>query len=89
MLFFICNTLMVIVLRYTKPRNQIITSAVYIAAFFLITVPLILKYGLYGMAYGILAVNALKFIVFAVLGAAGLSKGRAEENEQNENSQIE
>ena len=88
-LFFICNTLMVIVLRYTKPRNQIITSAVYIAAFFLITVPLILKFGLYGMAYGILAVNALKFIVFAVLGTAGLSKGRAEENEQNENSQSE
>ena len=88
-LFFICNTLMVIVLRYTKPRNQIITSAVYIAAFFLVTVPLILKFGLYGMAYGILAVNALKFAVFAVLGAAGLSKGRAEENEQNENSQIE
>ena len=88
-LFFICNTLMVIVLRYTKPRNQIITSIVYIAAFFAITVPLILNYGLYGMAYGILAVNALKFIVFAVLGAVGLSKGRATENEQSENSQSE
>ena len=88
-LFFICNTLMVIVLRYTKPRNQIITSAVYIAAFFLITVPLILKFKLYGMASGILAVNALKFIVFAVLGAAGLSKGRAEENEQDQDSQSE
>ena len=88
-LFFICNTLMVIVLRYTKPRNQIITSAVYIAAFFAVTVPLILKHGLYGMAYGILAVNALKFIVFAVLGAAGLSKGRATDNEQSESSQSE
>ena len=88
-LFFICNTLMVIVLRYTKPRNQIITSAVYIAAFFLVTVPLILKFGLYGMAYGILAVNALKFIVFAVLGTVGLSKGRAVEHEQNESSQNE
>ena len=81
-LFFICNTLMVIVLRYTKPRNQIITSAVYIAAFFSITVPLILNFGLYGMAYGILAVNALKFIVFAVLGTVGLKKGRTEENEE-------
>ncbi|MBR3436910.1 MAG: hypothetical protein IKG97_04060, partial [Lachnospiraceae bacterium] len=83
-LFFICNTLMVIVLRYTKSRNQIITSAVYIAAFFLVTVPLILKFGLYGMAYGILAVNALKFIVFSVLGAIGLGKERAVEHGQNE-----
>lgn len=67
-LFFVCNTLMVIVLRYSHPRNQLITSVVYIVAFFTVTVPLILKFGIFGMAYGILIVNSLKFILFAVLG---------------------
>ena len=81
-IFFICNTMMVVVLRYTKMRNQIIVSAVYIAAFFLITVPLILKFGTFGMALGIFIVNTLKFVLFTVLGLLGLGKDASHEEEQ-------
>lgn len=73
-MFFICNTLMVIVLRYTHSRNQIITSAAYIVLFFIVTVPLIIFKGIYGMAYGLLIVNAAKFIIFSILGLVGVKK---------------
>lgn len=77
-IFFICNTMMVVVLRYTHERNQIIVSVSYIIAFFAVTVPLILKFGVWGMAWGIFTVNTLKFILFAILGFIGLNKKPAE-----------
>lgn len=73
-LFFISGTLTVIVLRYTKLRNQIITSVITVAAFFAVTVPFIRSFGLHGMAYGILLVNLLRFLVLSVLGLIGLKK---------------
>ena len=73
-LFFICNTLMVVVLRYTEEKIQMIVSGCYIAAFFAAAVPLTLKFGISGMAWGIFIVNALKFILFTVLGYRGLQK---------------
>ncbi|MBP5254506.1 MAG: hypothetical protein J6Z23_03890 [Lachnospiraceae bacterium] len=73
-LFFICNTLMVVVLRYTASKNQMITSAVYVVTFFAVTIPLVLNFGLYGMAWGILISNTVKFIMFALLGTFGVAK---------------
>lgn len=71
-LFFICNTLMVLVLRYTKTGNQIIINLIYIAVFLCVTIPLILNYGLMGMAWGIFIVNGLKFILFSIFGFFGI-----------------
>ncbi len=73
-IFFICNTLMVIVLRFTDEKNQVIVNTIYFAAFFLVTVPLIRRFGAYGLGYGILAVNCLKFLLYAVFGLKGLRK---------------
>jgi len=75
-IFFICNTLMVVVLRYTNPKYQVIVSALYLLCFFGITVPLILNRGLYGMAYGILTVNILKFILFGLVGLFAITGGK-------------
>ncbi len=86
-LFFVCNTLMVVVLRYTHPRNQLITGIVYVAAFFAITVPLILTHGLYGMALGILITNAVKFLAFALLGTFGVAGRDKPESAGNENDE--
>lgn len=72
--FFACNTLMVVVLRYTDVKNQVITGIIYILIYFTVTVPLILKMGLLGMALGILIVNALKFSVFTILAYRQLPK---------------
>lgn len=74
-LFFISNTMMVVILRYTDEKIQMITSGAYIALFLGVTVPLILRFGVFGMAWGIFAVNAVKFILYAVLGLIGLRKG--------------
>ena len=67
-IFFICNTMMVVVLRYTNEKVQMLISVIYIVVFLAVTIPLILHFGIYGMAYGILAVNLLKFILYAVMG---------------------
>ena len=72
--FFICNTMMVIVLRYTRTRNQLIVSISYIAVFFGLTIPLILNFGITGMAAGILGANVFKFLMYAVIGFFGLRK---------------
>ena len=74
-LAFLGNTLMVIVLRYTHPRYQLITSAAYAAAYFALTIPLTLSFGITGMAIGILSVNALRFLLFSVFGLFGLKRG--------------
>ena len=76
-IFFICNTLMVVVLRYTNERNLLFVSIAYIAVFFAVTVPLVLSFGIWGLAWGIFAVNVLKFILFAVFGFFGLKKDAA------------
>ncbi len=73
-LFFICNTLMVVVLRYTEERNQMIVSVCYIAAFFATAVPLTLRFGIWGMAWSIFIVNALKFVLFTFLGYRSLRR---------------
>ena len=73
-IFFICNTMMVVVLRYVGEKVQMITSAVYIALFLGVTVPLILQFGIWGMAWGIFGVNLLKFLLYVVLGLIGLRK---------------
>ena len=80
-LYFICNTMMVIVLRYMKERVQIIASAGYTAFFLLVTIPLIRHFGIRGMAWGILLANVLKFILYSVLGL--LSPG-GEQDEKGE-----
>ncbi len=82
-LAFICNTLMVIVLRYTHTRNQIITSAVYVAAYFALTIPLTLRFGILGMAIGVLSVNVLKFLLFTVLGLISVGKNQKAPSEEN------
>ena len=71
-LFFVCNTLMVIVLRYTAERNQLIVNICYIIVFFAVTVPLVLNHGVFGMAWGILIANAFKFAVYTAVGFFGL-----------------
>lgn len=77
-LFFICNTLMVIVLRYTPERNQLIVNVIYILLFFAVTIPLILRFGLQGMAWGLLIVNGLKFLTYAAAGCLSIPAGRKE-----------
>ena len=78
-IFFICNTMMVVVLRFTDEKIQMAVSAAYIVLFLTVTIPLILKFGITGMAWGIFAVNFVKFILYIILGLLGLKKGEPHE----------
>lgn len=79
-IFFICNTLMVIVLRYTDEKYQIIVSVIYAVLFFALAVPLTVLKGMYGMGYAILIANIAKFLLFGIVGMIGL-KGKNDEKE--------
>ena len=83
--FFICNTMMVVVLRYTNEKVQMVISAIYVVLFLVAAIPLTLAFGVFGMAWGILIVNLVKFILYAVLGYLGVgrkqSKGEIHETE--------
>lgn len=73
-IFFVGNTLMVVVLRYTKERNQLIVNGIYILLFFTLAIPLIRKYSIQGMAWGILIVNTVRFLAFSGIGLLSLTK---------------
>ncbi len=77
-IFFICNTMMVIVLRYTDEKVQMLTAAIYVIVFLGCTIPLILHFGIWGMAWGIFIVNTVKFLLYAVLGLIRIKKGGEE-----------
>lgn len=73
-LFFMSNTMMVIVLRIASERYQLGIGIVYILSFIVIVLPLVWRFGLWGLAGGLLGINALKFIMVAVLGLWALRK---------------
>jgi len=73
-MFFLCNIMMVIVLRYTKEVTQIAVNFVYIVVYLFVTIPLMKNDGLTGMAWGIFAVNFLKFILYYIFGVFGVKK---------------
>ena len=73
-IFFICNTMMVVVLRYTDEKVQMAVSGIYVVLFLAAAIPLTLTYGVFGMAWGILIVNLVKFILYAVMGYLSIRK---------------
>jgi len=75
-LFFMCNIMMVIILKYAKPSMQIWVNFAYILVYLFVTIPLIQSDGLLGMAWGIFGVNLLKFILFFVFGYISIIKGK-------------
>ena len=76
--FFLSNTMMVIVLRFTHEKYQLYLGIIYAILFFLIVVPGIMWYGLWGIAYGLLIINSLKFLIITAMGFYGIRKKEKE-----------
>lgn len=74
--FFLSNTMMTVVLRFASEKYQVYMGVIYTILFFIVVVPLLLNFGVWGMAYGLLIINLLKFLVITGLGYLGLMKGR-------------
>ncbi len=73
-LYFISGTMMVVVLRFVHERFQLIINMVYAALFAAIVIPLVWKFGIWGITWGLLAVNVLRFLLVAAVGYAHVDK---------------
>lgn len=66
--FFISNTLMVILLRFSGEKYQLYINIVYAVLFVAIVIPMTYFWGLFGAAAGLLSVNVIKFAIVTVMG---------------------
>lgn len=67
-LFFISNTQMVVVLRFGNEKYQLYLGVIYTVLFFLIAVPALYFWKLWGLAYSMLAINGAKFLIITGMG---------------------
>ncbi len=73
-LYFISGSLMVIILSFSKEKMQLLINAVYALSFCVIVIPAAFVMGLDGLAYGLVAVNMIRFVVTAVIGLKKIRK---------------
>lgn len=73
-LYFISGSLMVVVLRFTDEKYQLMINTAYAVLFALIVIPSVSFYGLWGITFGLLAVNVLRFALVTAVGYRGCRK---------------
>ena len=88
-LYFISGTMMVVVLRFVHERYQLIINMIYAALFAAIVIPLVWKFGIWGITWGLLIVNVLRFILVAAVGYAHAGKNGGNEGENTEEAAEE
>ena len=76
--YFVSGSLMVVVLRFSHERYQLITNLIYAALFAAVVIPSVIYFGLWGITIGLLAVNVIRFIIVTVIGYAHVDKNRDE-----------
>ncbi len=77
LLYFLSGTLMVVALSFSEEKLQMIINLIYAAAFSLVVIPMTVFMGISGMAYGLVLVNSLRFLVTVIMGLYQLSHERA------------
>ena len=74
-LYFVGNVLTAsVLLRFTKPRNQLIVNAAHGALFAAVCIPAALLRGLDGFCPALFAVNAARFVLCLALGYLGIKE---------------
>ena len=68
--YFTAGTMMVIVLRFVHEKYQLIINTGYAVLFVAALVPLTMYGGIWGITWGLLGVNAVRFIAVVILGFA-------------------
>ncbi len=68
---------MVVALSFSDEKLQMIINCIYAAAFALVVIPMSVNMGISGMAYGLVMVNFLRFLVTFILGLYQLSQESA------------
>ncbi|MBE5953127.1 MAG: hypothetical protein E7257_03085 [Lachnospiraceae bacterium] len=73
--YFISGTLTVILLRFTDEKYQLYINIAYLLAFLIFAFPMVISWGIWGMAIALLIVNLLRIILIAVMGIKLLKIG--------------
>ncbi|WP_024867314.1 lipopolysaccharide biosynthesis protein [Butyrivibrio sp. FCS014] len=77
LLYFLSGTLMVVVLSFSDEKLQMIINCIYAAVFAIVVIPMTVNMGISGMAYSLVIVNALRFMLTVIMGLYQLSHERA------------
>ena len=67
-MYFLAESYLVVVLRFTKEKLQLIINGVYAVSFFVVAIPAVSRYGIWGISYAILGMNAARFLAVSVMG---------------------
>ena len=73
-LYFISGSLMVMIMSFSKEKMQLVINLVYGINFCLIVIPMTFIMGINGIAYGLVIISFLRFLLTAVIGVNKLSK---------------
>ena len=77
-LYFVSNTLTVVLLRYADEKYQLYINLIYLALFLVIALPLVQMYAIWGMAISLIAANGCKVLLIAVWGSRILKRQEKE-----------
>lgn len=81
-LYFVSGSMMVVALRFIHERWQLIINLIYAALYAVIVVPLLIFFGLWGITYGLIIVNALRFLMVVILGYASIGKEKCKNEKE-------
>lgn len=67
-LYFFSNTMMVVILRFADEKYQMYIGSIYVLLFAAIVLPLLVKHGLQGFAWGMFIINLAKYLGIVAVG---------------------
>ncbi len=66
--YFISGTLTIILLRFTDEKYQLFINIAYLLAFIILAFPMVISWGIWGMAIALLAVNLMRILMIVIMG---------------------
>lgn len=73
-LYFISNTLTVVLLRFAKEKYQLYINVIYLVAFLVVALPMTYVYGIVGLSWALVIVNVLKILAIMMIGKGKLCR---------------
>lgn len=67
-LYFISNTLTVVLLRFSEEKYQLYINVVYMIVFACVAIPMTYIWGIWGMALALIVVNVVKILTIMIVG---------------------
>ncbi len=66
--YFISGTLTIILLRFTDEKYQLYINIAYLLTFIILAFPMVISWGIWGMAIALLIVNLMRIIMITIMG---------------------